>query len=343
MCLSIIIVSFKPSHYLINCISSIIQHTKGIDFEIIIVINGKIDQEMIKNLKNYSNKISIKLIVIENQGYGAACNEGVKIALGKFVAILNDDVEILDNVFYKLIDVVNSNHLVGVISPLLVNSDGSIQKSISRLPSLSSNIYRELFSDRLEKKEILMKTIINILKIFNLNPGRLSDTPLDIVSVECVMGSFFMLPKDVFLQTKGFDSDNFFMFLEEGDLFKRISDLGYQIYFYPFSKVVHYGGATTIEFDNVYLIQKYKSYLIYYQKHKGPFYQQIHKLFIIIIILSKLSFIKLKFLFNKSDIIEHKKINETYESIIRVVNNRKFRSINVMKYKGYKYITPINK
>jgi GT2 family glycosyltransferase len=339
--LSIVIISYKPSRLLINCLDSIIKNTNNVEYEIIIVVNGFFESLIANDVEECSKNINLKILKIQNNGYGDACNKGMETAKGKYIALLNDDIVLQDNVFYDLINYLSENSNVAVIGPILINQDGSIQKSYSRLPSIVSNIYREIFSDRADNNKhfiMLLKFISNLLKI---NIGRLSELPQDITAVDCLMGAFFLIPKRVYEITGGFDNKNFFMFLEEGDWFKRISKIGLSIIYYPKNRVIHCGGATTKNNANVYLIQQYKSYCTYYKIHYGIVYLHIYIFFMLIINLVKLlRLILFRSLLNLND-YEYNKLIETHLFIIKVLIDPKFRSINVMKFRNYKYIRPI--
>lgn len=340
--LSIIIISNRPTILLINCIKSIYKYTSNVDYELILVVNGVIAPFINNEFDELSKEKELKVLKIENNGYGDACNKGMEIARGTYFAILNDDIQIQDNVFYDLVFQFRNDSKIGIIGPKLVNQDGSLQKSYSRLPSLKSNIFREIFSTEFDNSQAFKKFLLFISKIFNLNLGRLSEVPKNITSVECLMGAFFLVRKDIYKRTGGFDHINFFMHLEEGDWFKRIQDLGFSIIYYPSNKVIHYGSSTTNEYSYVYLIQQYKSYYTYYKLHSGS--AILFAYILTMVIVNSIKIFKL-FILNvhhklKKD--EFNKGKEMYSSIIKVLINPNFRSLNVMKYKGYKYIKSLD-
>lgn len=88
--ISIVIPVYNVEKYLRECLGSILNQTFT-DFEVICVNDGSTDSSL-KILEEYSQKDSrFKIINQENQGAGAARNNGLKYAQGEFVQFLDSD------------------------------------------------------------------------------------------------------------------------------------------------------------------------------------------------------------------------------------------------------------
>ena len=176
----------------------------GNDIEIIVVENSN-NIRFKENLeKNYSNVSCI--ISTKNLGMGAGNNVGIKKVRNDYVLILNPDV-ILE---HSTIDE-------------LISSSKNIQ-SFSILAPISSDINYTNY-----------KTLNSKYKIVNLKEPQ---------KVKSVDGYAMLLNKkklDEILLKEYFD-ENFFMYLENEDLCKRIIDAGEDIYIIPASKIKHLGG-----------------------------------------------------------------------------------------------------
>jgi GT2 family glycosyltransferase len=88
--ISIIIVSFNSRKFISRCLESISRSFKDLEHEIIIVDNGSKDGtiDLLKQKKD--------IILVQNgknEGYAKACNQGAKIASGKFLFFANPDIE----------------------------------------------------------------------------------------------------------------------------------------------------------------------------------------------------------------------------------------------------------
>ena len=87
--LSIIIVNFNTKDLLHDCLTSILNHVKGIDYEVVVVDNGSSDGsiEEIKNLKfkmqsaNWRTKLKI-ILNKKNLGFAKANNQALRQAFG---------------------------------------------------------------------------------------------------------------------------------------------------------------------------------------------------------------------------------------------------------------------
>jgi GT2 family glycosyltransferase len=86
--------------------------------------------------------------------------------------------------------------------------------------------------------------------------------------VDWVSGACFMLRREVFERTGGFDQ-KFFMYAEEADWQRRIRDAGWEIAFTPDAVVTHFGGASGGK-DRSRMDRYFFGSLDYYQlKHHG--------------------------------------------------------------------------
>src|SRR3990167_7255186 len=126
--LSVIIVNWNTKKLLEDCLKSIFKYTKGVSFEIIVVDNGSRDgsPKMVKNKFPQVKLIPNK----ENLGFTKANNQGIKIAKGKYILLLNSDAYLIENSFKKLVEEADSLKNLGALGPLLLNEDRTIQQSV---------------------------------------------------------------------------------------------------------------------------------------------------------------------------------------------------------------------
>src|SRR3989338_8103823 len=128
MDLSVIIVNWNTKKLLEDCLRSIFKFTKDVSFEVIVVDNGSSDGSQAIVEKKFPQ---VKLIPNkDNLGFARANNQGIKIAKGKYVLLLNSDTYLIENSFKKLIKKAQSLPNLGVLAPQLLNEDRSIQQSV---------------------------------------------------------------------------------------------------------------------------------------------------------------------------------------------------------------------
>ncbi len=238
MDLSIIIVNFNTKKLVLDCISSIKKNTKKVKYEIIVVDNAS--TEKIPSSKDY------KLIVNkENKGFAYANNQGIREAKGNYIFLLNSDTIVKEEAIDKLYYFAEKHEEVGVVVPQLLNTDGTTQASVFRLPTIT-NALGQYF---LGRKGILDKYIPE---------GK---EPIEVESA--VMAAYLITPQA--LKKVGKLNEKYFMYFEDLDYSRSINESGLKIYYLPNAQIIHIHGASGGK--NKYLIdsaKKYHGFVEYY-------------------------------------------------------------------------------
>lgn len=237
MKLSIIIISYNTKDLVKKCLFSL----KNSEAEIIVVDNNSEDgtQDMVNN-----DFPEVNLIINKNNfGFAKANNQGIKIAKGDYILLLNSDTQVKSEAIDKLVGFAELHSEAGVVSARLLNQDGSVQPSIYRLP-----------------------TIVNAIKEFWLGQSGLAEkyflNSLKAEEVEAVVGAVFLIPKTV-IQKVGLLDEHYFMYFEDLDYCRRVRLDGYKVYYLPEAEVFHYHGASGKNLGNQinrWLIESSKIY-----------------------------------------------------------------------------------
>lgn len=191
MDVSVIIVNYNTCGLLTDCIKSIFNNSVGnYSFEVIVVDNASADDSR----KTIRMRFPIVKWIQNNSnvGFGKANNIGASVALGRYLFFLNSDTLLLNDAIAELLNYADDHiDITGVIGGHLIDQYGN--------PALSAG---------------------NFLFPFH-NRARIRDNGC--VEVEYVTGADMFMSKKIFDMVGGFDP-NFFMFCEEVDLQKRISE-----------------------------------------------------------------------------------------------------------------------
>src|SRR4051812_23935798 len=99
MDLSIILVNYKSTRLVLDCIESIYSQTVHYSFEIILVDNESGD-DCKERVSAYYPKVKF-LSMGYNAGFARANNAGMAISTGEYILILNTDTIILDGAIDK--------------------------------------------------------------------------------------------------------------------------------------------------------------------------------------------------------------------------------------------------
>lgn len=144
MDVSVIIVNYNTKEMTQNCIDSIFQNTKDIEFEVILVDNASTDGS--KEFFEQDNRIKY-IYSKENLGFGRANNLGYKEASGKYLFLLNSDTLLLNNaidLFYKLAEK-ETNKNIGCWGTMLYDSNNKIAGSYGKFLSMWRDLFIQLF------------------------------------------------------------------------------------------------------------------------------------------------------------------------------------------------------
>lgn len=97
---SVVIPCYKVERYLDQCIKSVINQTLK-ELEIILVDDGSPDRVPTMCDEWAKNDDRIKVVHKKNGGLGMACNSGIQVATGRYIAFLDSD-DWVDNEMYQI-------------------------------------------------------------------------------------------------------------------------------------------------------------------------------------------------------------------------------------------------
>lgn len=282
--LSIVIVSYNTRELLLACLQSLYEMPQPYTFEVIVSDNASSDGSEATIRNDFPQVMVIQNG--ENLGFGTAMNIGVKSAVGKYLLVLNPDTLVPPETLVRLLKYLVRQTEPRVVSCRLISPEGIRQLSCARFPTPLRLIF--LFT-RLSQV-IPFKSMQAYYDRFNW--GDLSTEGYQDSSprkVDTVLGAFFMLPTEAFRQVGGFD-ENFFMHYEEIDLFKRLDNVGCEVFFLPDISVTHYGGASTKQEYAKMRLEQQISLLYYLRKWHGLFAMETIRLFLIVFAIFRLLF-----------------------------------------------------
>ena len=150
MDLSIVLVSWNTRELLKKCLDTVVDELNlqaTIKAEIFVVDNGSTDGSQAMMRAEFPGVQLIENSI--NVGFGAANNQAMRQAQGRFVLLLNSDTEVHPNALSSLIDVLETRPDLGAVGPLLLNSDGTLQRSCDPEPTLTRELWRLFHLDKL--------------------------------------------------------------------------------------------------------------------------------------------------------------------------------------------------
>ncbi len=289
MDLSVIILSYNTKDITGRCLSrlqtSVARLAKRVScqakfknkIEVIVLDNGSTDgsAEMIK--KEYPR---VKLIVSkENTGFAKGNNIAMKKSKNPLILLLNSDVYLEEESLYKALAYMRVNLNCDVLGARLNYANGNLQPSAGNLPNLANIIFWILGLSLLPFANQLVPPFHPKGKSYFSKAHR----------VGWIMGAFFLLKREAFERTGGFD-EKLFMHMEEVEWCRRINRRGYKIWYAPQVSAVHLHGAST-NFDlSPGFLNELKGIKYYFQKHQKNFYPILKVFLVVGLILRVVSF-----------------------------------------------------
>jgi len=236
---SVIIVNYNGKKYIKNCFDSLQQKLSNLSYEIIVVDNISSDDSVNYIKENYPEIVLIESDV--NLGFGRGNNLGVTHAKGKYVLLFNNDTILLDPID-KAISFLENNTDVGVLGIKMFDGNHNYLQSAGIFPNYINMIFfKKLF---INTPEFIVGNFTK--KTYN---------------VDWISGAFMLLKKELYDDIDGFDKD-YFMYVEDVDFCKKISDKNLKRIYFPSLKYIHFVGFNTSK--NPLIINGYK---IYIKKH----------------------------------------------------------------------------
>ena len=251
---SIIVVNWNTREVLKTCLRSVFANIDEASAEVIVVDNGSNDgsAEMVADAFP-----QVRLICNQdNRGFAAANNQGIHIARGKYVLLLNSDTEVLGDVISKSVDYLDQHSEVGVMGCRVLNGDGSPQLTCSRFPTLINLALLASGLSRFARPKFFGRYQIRTWE-------RDSERDVDTVT------GCYMLVRQTALEQVGTLDETFFFYGEETDWCKRFMNAGWKLRFAPVGEIIHYGSLSSRRCNHHRDLMLTRGLLRFHYKHGG--------------------------------------------------------------------------
>lgn len=254
MKLSIIIVNYNVEHFLEQCLNSVLAAKQDFAIEVLVVDNNSVDG----SLEMMATKFpQITLIANkDNRGFSKANNQGIRIAKGEYILLLNPDTVVESDTFSKTIGFMDAHPDAGGLGVKMLDGKGDFLPESKRgLPTPAAAFYK-MFG--------LSKLFPRSKRFASYHQGHLSND--EIHEIEVLSGAFMLMRKSV-LDKVGLLDEDFFMYGEDIDLSYRIIKAGYKNYYFPETRIIHYKGESTKKNTVNYVYVFYNAMVIFAKKH----------------------------------------------------------------------------
>ncbi|NTW72268.1 MAG: glycosyltransferase family 2 protein [Eubacteriaceae bacterium] len=221
--LSLTIVTYNNSKIIGDTIKSVVENIpQELSYRLYIVDNNSTDRtvELVREMD-----LNIEILPLKvNKGFGYGHNQILDLINSRYHLVVNPDIMLEDkDQIRKMVKYLDENPQVGMLSPLILNPDHTIQYLCKTNPTVFDMLIRRISSKLFPKRQdryVMKETGYN-----------------KIMPIEYASGSFMVFRTDLFKKIGGFD-DAFFMYLEDADITRRINEIAASVFF-PQAQVIH--------------------------------------------------------------------------------------------------------
>ncbi len=231
--IDIIIVNHNSTDYLLKCIHSIYDVLeKEIAVSIYVVDNASED-----NIERLSQKFP-QVSLLKNKvdiGFARAVNYYISRTSAPYIMLLNPDTLVEKSFFASILKFMEENPSVGVFGPKILEENGQVQGSARSFPTpmtalFGRNTFMSKFfpNNRMTSKNVLTNRIDGEKKM----------------EVDWVSGACMILRRSA-IKEVGLMDEKFFLYWEDADLCKRMSEKGWRVVYSPNASIMHYAGVSS--------------------------------------------------------------------------------------------------
>jgi GT2 family glycosyltransferase len=244
--ISIVIVNYNVKDLLLTCLETVFKYVpSSLLLEVIVVDNNSYDDSL-----ECIRQLFPQVIIIENKfnaGFSGANNQGMEIAKGEYVFLLNPDTEIDQDVFSPLVQFMQEHVECAIIGPQLLNSDRSVQISTWKNHHYLDLIFETFYLNRIYNR-------------LNYNIEELNS----IFETKALSGAALFFRRKLVDEMGMLDPLLFWM--EDIDFCFRAQEFGSVMYLNS-TQVIHHSGQSQKKNYNVSISNQLLSKLKYYKKH----------------------------------------------------------------------------
>ncbi|HUI48166.1 MAG TPA: glycosyltransferase family 2 protein [Acidimicrobiia bacterium] len=239
-----VIVNYEAGPLLAACAQSVLADSSGGEVELVVVDNGSGDGS-VDLLREVVPDVRV-VAAPGNVGYARAANLGIAATRAPVVAVFNPDLVVEPGTAKPMLSRFDDDPALGACGPRIRNVDGSDYPSARRSPSVPLAIAHGLFGLWWPRNP------------FTTRYRELDADPAEPRLVDWVSGAAVWLRRSALDAVGGWDED-YFMYMEDIDLCRRLGHAGFEVAYEPAGVVTHVQGASTSRTPYRMLVQHHRS------------------------------------------------------------------------------------
>jgi len=248
---SVVVVTYNALPWLEPCLESLRGN------EVVVVDNGSSDGTVAFVRERFPE---VAVVEQENRGLAAGWNAGIAHTSGRYVLLLNSDAWLHEGALAALVRCADEHPDAAVVGPRLLNTDGTLQRSVRGFPTLW----------RIATEYLFLRKLAPRTHIFNAfyGGGFAHD---ETRRVEVLMGAVWLVRRAA-IDAVGPADEGFFLFSEETDWAYRFRRAGWSSLFCPDAVATHVYGASH---GGRMFAENVRGQLRFLEKHRGSRYARV--------------------------------------------------------------------
>ena len=247
----IIVVNWNSGELTLPAVSPYLNYSGSEIFcNVMLVDNASSDNSLLL----FEDKIHNLIVNRENSGFGKACNQAFVGSDADYILLLNPDTISSPQVLEKLVEFLENNPSYAVAGPAQLDDHDQVLKTCGRFPTFKTALFEVLGLSKI------------FPKIFTPAPIMTDWNHQESKDVDHVMGSYMLIRKSI-LDTIGFMDKDYFVYMEDIDLSKRIKDARFKAFYMKEQSIYHQGGGTGEKLKDYRLFYSLASRSVYWKKH----------------------------------------------------------------------------
>lgn len=246
--LSVIVVTHNGREMALTTLRSALAATGPIEAEWLVVDADSVDGTPEAIEAEFER---VRVLRRPNRGFAASNNVALEHARGRYVLLLNPDVEIHSGTLAELVAAMDARPGLGMASVVQRGTDGDLQHTIRRFPSPLRSLGEALFA--------AYWPALRTLQELETRPARYERED----HADWLVGSFLIARREA-VQAVGTMDERFFLYSEEIDWCYRFWQAGWPVAHLPTMTITHHGGGRS---RGDLMAQLSHSRLLFAEKH----------------------------------------------------------------------------
>ena len=234
--LSVCIPTWNGRELVLSCLRSVVDGTPDVPLELIVVDNGSSDGTVDAVTREFPGAMVLQNR--ENEGFPTAVNRGIRVATGRYVVVLNNDVVVGPGALSKMVRVMDDEPSIGMLGCRVVFPDGAVQHTAHDEPCWQDYVFSALFLHRLMPGSARFARIDRTY--LDYRPGLVVDTDW--------LGGVVLVARSEAIARVGLLDERIFAFSEDWDWCRRFVAAGYRVVYWGHAEVVHNHGSSSMRY-----------------------------------------------------------------------------------------------